>query len=432
MHRRAGLAFLFGCPIACALCAVRPAPAAAANCSGVYSACINDDTLWPHAGAARFVAVGSTETIGPGQIGFGLVSSYLSRPIVLTIPSPAPPGSTQYAIDDQVNGTFLFSYGVSSRLELDMALPITFGQGGTGLGPLTGGIGLRDTAMRDMRFGFSYAVLTHAPTTSSALPSDGFGLAGRLEVSAPTGDDDQLAGEGFGVFVPSVAADYRWGPAFVGLELGARLRPTTELVGARVGTQLLSALGLGYDILPRQLLTVTAETWVLPTLVEQHDILVPEPGVIVSVPNGRYVAPAEWQVSLRSAPMHGGDVSFQAGGGGAIPFGGDTPVTTPRFRFTLGVRWAPRSPVRTPDGNGPPAAPPAPGSGAGAPTAAVDLHLGYHDVCKDAPDLVDGFRDDDGCPDEDQDKDGIPNRLDKCPLVPEDFAGLTDGCPEKK
>ena len=42
----------------------------------------------------------------------------------------------------------------------------------------------------------------------------------------------------------------------------------------------------------------------------------------------------------------------------------------------------------------------------------------------------DGFKADDGCPDEDQDKDGIPDRYDLCPLIPDDLAGLPDGCPE--
>jgi hypothetical protein len=291
---------------------------------------------------ARFAAVGSTETVAPGQIGFGLVSTYLSRPVVLTIPAPAPPGTQQYAIDDQVNGNFLFSFGVTLRLELDLVLPVTFGQGGTGLAPLTGGLGLKDTALRDLRFGFAYVLVPHEPS-AAPQPSDGFGLAGRLEVSAPSGDHDQMAGERSAVFVPGVSGDFRRGRFFAGLELGARLRPVTEMVGARVGTQLFSALGVGYDILPRQLLSVTAEAWALPTFDEQHDIQFPEPGVPQSVGNGRHIVPSEWQFSVRTAPLRSGDVSIQAGGGGAIPLDGDTPITTPRFRFTLGIRWAPTS-----------------------------------------------------------------------------------------
>jgi hypothetical protein len=205
--------------------------------------------------------------------------------------------------------------------------------------PLTGGLGLRDTAVRDIRFGFAYAIL---PLARSAGVLQGFGLAGRFEVSAPTGDHDQFAGEGSGVFAPSVAADYRGGRAFAGIELGARIRPTSELLGARIGTQLLAAIGVGYDILPRDRLSLSAEAWALPGLAQQRDVLPPEqPGVFLSAPNGRYISPAEWQLAVRTAPLRSTDLSFQASGGGAIPLDGDTPITTPRFRFTLGIRWAP-------------------------------------------------------------------------------------------
>jgi hypothetical protein len=318
-------------------------PAGADECSGVTSPCINDDTLWPHAGPSRFVAIGSAETIAAGQVGFGLVTSYLSRPVVLTVPTPGPPGTREYAIDDQVNGSFLYSYGVTSRLELGLVLPVTFGQGGTGIAPLTGGLGLRDTAVRDVRFGFTYALLPLARPAGVAV-GQGFGLAGRFEVSAPTGDRDQFAGERTGVFAPSVAADYRGGRAFAGIELGTRLRPATELLGARIGTQLLAAIGFGFDILPNNRLSLSAEGWALPGLVQQRELLTgAQPGVFISNPNGngRYISPSEWQLAVRTAPLPSTDLSFQASGGGAIPLDGGTPITTPRFRFTLGIRWAP-------------------------------------------------------------------------------------------
>ena len=423
------------------LAVVLSAPRArATDCSGFYSPCVNDDALWPHAGPSRFVAVGSTETLAPGQVGFGLVTSYVNRPVILATHLGAAE-IDQYAINDQVNGTFLWSYGVTDRLELDLAVPLTFGQGGTGLAPITGGAGLKDTAVRDMRFGFAYALVPHRRVGPE--PRDAWGLVARLEVSAPTGDTDQFAGERSGLFVPSLAGDWRHDRFFVGAEVGARLRPTTEVLGARVGTQLVTALGAGYDLLPRRdLLTATLEAWALPTFAEQHDIgRDPQTGVYVSTPNGKHIAPAEWQLSARTAPLHGGDLSFQVGGGGGIPLG-DVGITTPQVRFTLGVRWAPlahdtdgdgvldsqdRCPSQpAPTRDGCPASPETPSA------PAVDLHLSTtHDVCTTDPDLVDGFKDDDGCPDEDQDKDGVPDRFDKCPLVPEDFAGVIDGCPEK-
>jgi OOP family OmpA-OmpF porin len=338
------VAFALGCTLASA---TRDHPARATECTNTPSPCINDDTLWPHAGAARFAAIGSTETVASGQLGFALVSSYLSRPIVFKSPTPGSGGSSAYAVNDQVNGTFLWSYGATDRLELDVALPITYGQGGAGLQPITGGAALKDTAVRDMRFGFAYALVPHRraapdlPIGSALAPaSNAWGLAARFEVSAPTGDHDEFAGERSGVFVPSLAADYRNGRLFAGAEIGARVRPITELLGARVGTQIVTMLGMGYDIVPRELLTATIEAWALPTLASQP-----------SGPSGQSesLVPAEWQLSARTAPLRGGDLSIQLGGGGGLPLG-DSEFARPRFRFTLGVRWAPMA--RDTDGDG--------------------------------------------------------------------------------
>src|SRR5262249_28443501 len=48
------------------------------------------------------------------------------------------------------------------------------------------------------------------------------------------------------------------------------------------------------------------------------------------------------------------------------------------------------------------------------------------------PEDLDGFQDADGCPDPDNDQDGIPDVIDKCPNEPEDYDGFqdTDGCPD--
>jgi hypothetical protein len=96
---------------------------------------------------------------------------------------------------------------------------------------------------------------------------------------------------------------------------------------------------VGYDILPRSLLSARLEAWALPTFAEQSDVAVVS-DMYTTQPNGQHVTPAEWQLSARTAPLRRGDLSIQLGGGG--PLGGDAP-TQPRFRFTLGVRWAPGS-----------------------------------------------------------------------------------------
>jgi parallel beta-helix repeat protein len=53
-----------------------------------------------------------------------------------------------------------------------------------------------------------------------------------------------------------------------------------------------------------------------------------------------------------------------------------------------------------------------------------------NDACPSIPEDIDGFEDDDGCPDFDNDNDGIYDTQDRCPDVPEDFDGFRDedGC----
>ncbi len=54
------------------------------------------------------------------------------------------------------------------------------------------------------------------------------------------------------------------------------------------------------------------------------------------------------------------------------------------------------------------------------------------DKCPTVAEDIDGFQDDDGCPDPDNDGDGLPDVKDQCPNVPEDFDGNqdNDGCPD--
>ncbi len=120
------------------------------------------------------------------------------------------------------------------------------------------------------------------------------------------------------------------------------------------------------------------------------------------------LVPAEWMGEASIAPFLGGDVSFTVAGGGALPFTSST-LTEPRMRFTGALRYAPRGTDRDGDGV-----------------------LDRNDLCPDVPEDRDGFQDDDGCPDPDNDQDGIPDKLDRCRDEPEDKDGFQDddGCPD--
>jgi OOP family OmpA-OmpF porin len=318
----------------------------------LVNTCINSDTFWPNPGPTKFATIAGTETVGQGQVGFGLVATYLSRPVVLRVASPGPGGSDQFVVDNQLTANFLFAYGVTEKLQLDFALPVTFVESGAGTSPLTGGNDLHDTAVRDLRFGLAYQLVPRARISpDAAAKRDGgssWSLASRMTVSAPTGDSSDFAGERTAVFAPGLAADYRYKLLFAGLEVGARIRPVTEFAGARVGTQIVTGLGVGVDILDRERLSVMAEARSYINFAEQHDTAQSAFG-ISSVPNGKSITPAEWMLAVRTAPLLAGDVSFFGGGGGPIPIG-DAAITVPRFRFVLGAVYAPTA--RDSDGDG--------------------------------------------------------------------------------
>jgi outer membrane protein OmpA-like peptidoglycan-associated protein len=62
----------------------------------------------------------------------------------------------------------------------------------------------------------------------------------------------------------------------------------------------------------------------------------------------------------------------------------------------------------------------------------LDLRDGDRGACMNAPEDVDGFEDEDGCPDPDNDGDGILDVDDACPDDAEDVDGFEDedGCPD--
>ena len=46
------------------------------------------------------------------------------------------------------------------------------------------------------------------------------------------------------------------------------------------------------------------------------------------------------------------------------------------------------------------------------------------DQCVDLPEDFDGYRDEDGCPDPDNDGDGVNDDIDQCPMFVEDIDGI--------
>lgn len=397
---------------ALAACCVLASPitASASDCNDDthLGTCIEPDTLWPHAGAGHFQSIGATETTAPMQFSFGLVTTYLRKPIVLRAASSNPSGTDIPAVDHLVDSSFLWAFGITDRLEASAVMPLTLYRTGSGISAFASSQAreLPKTSLHDLRLGLAYALLPRP----RAFPGSHYALTARFEAAMPTGEEQWFAGDRAPVWMPSIAADYRRGPWFAGLELGARLRQTTDLAGARIGSQGFASLGIGMDILPHELLSATVEAFALPSLVKQTS-LHRDPGTqeIVTESSSRKLIPAEWMAGVRTAPTADGDVSFSLSGGTAIPLTSDSAMTTPVYRFVLGARYTPLE--RDSDGDG---------------------VLDRDDQCPQEKEDIDGFEDQDGCDDRDNDRDGVPDVVDRCRDKAEDKDGYQDedGCPD--
>jgi outer membrane protein OmpA-like peptidoglycan-associated protein len=360
----------------------------AAECDGPVSTCFDADILWPTAGPTTFFSIGSARTVGARRFSFGLATAMQRDPVVLRRSEAGPAGPVPIAaIGTQVNTTFLLSYGVTDRIAVDAAMPVTFFQTGTGLSTLSGTA--RDVptnAVRDARIGAAWALLP----ISRANPQ-GIGITARFDLSIPTGDAEAFAANRGVVAAPSILVEEIAGPFTFGAHFGARIRQGVTFLDKRVASQGYLALGGAWTFDRTRALALTAEAFSLPSLVRDG-------------PN-----PIQWLAGVRWAQIWGGDLVVHAGGGGGFRGSDRTDLLEPTWRAALDLRYAPLSVDRDGDGI-----------------------LDRDDRCPDQPEDRDGFRDEDGCPDPDNDGDGIPDKADACPNEPESFDGFEDddGCPE--
>ncbi|HEU4532542.1 MAG TPA: hypothetical protein VFS00_00445, partial [Polyangiaceae bacterium] len=256
--------------IAC-LSALAARPARGADCSpnDGLSSCVDVDNLWPRAGTAHFASVGATSITPAAQVAFGLLASFQSRPLVFDLPSPDPGGTEAIAVDSQLNAHFLWAVGLGKGLELTAVAPVTLYQDGTGPEVLRSAAPAPPprTAFRDLRLGLNAALVRRAP----ALGARGLGLVARAEVALPIGDEAVYAGGVGPAFAPALTADYRIGRFLFAAEVGARVRKASSIGGARVGSQAVAAVGVGFDVLPRELLSTHLEAFTLPSLERQYE-----------------------------------------------------------------------------------------------------------------------------------------------------------------
>ena len=237
-------------------------------------------------------------------------------------------------------------------------------------------------------------------------------------------------------------------PGFLDVGVGAELRPTVRLWGP-LHLQLLAGLQLWPVNGQLQSLTPFVGILRFGGGVRVHPELSPRYG-------GPFVD-ADLAASVTTVPAQ---VSFSFGAGWLVPLGrvvqvgpavrvgwsdvGDNPYGFSAFWYlTAGVEVALRLPRATPP---PPDAPVVAPPVAAAPTATRvgpapvvepdpdgDGLRGAADRCPTEPETVNGFEENDGCPDNpDPDNDVVTGAADRCPNEPETRNNFEDedGCPD--
>lgn len=334
-------AFIRGLSFAGLLSLLSASGAARADCQPLtiartgqsFSPCVDADNLWPHAGGGPYFVIGSTATTPRGSLAFGLVGSFLSEPLGLDVASPDPAGSTVFSIDKAFDATVLLALGMTDRLELTLAAPATLYQSGAGLQTVSAtNPALLRSAPRDMRFGFSLAMLTRPPAAER-----GPALTGRLEFSTPTGSAAALSRGRTAVVAPSLAFSYRIGRVDVAAEALARLRGEVTFADTVVGPQVGGAVGASVDILKDRWLGAGAELFALYTTSKQ----LPGPATAGGATPPPLV-PGEWIAHVSTAHFLAGDLTLSLGGGSSVPFASRGAPTAPQYRLDFAIRYAPQ------------------------------------------------------------------------------------------
>lgn len=364
---------------------------------------------------------------GAGLWNAGAVVEYVNSPLVTQTPT-----GTQRIIRDQLWSTFSAQLGIGTHWGLGVQVPVLLYQSSDdGARPAaTAGLG-------DLRAVLRWSTRAEGGSTDRLSNSrvsqrqterrEGLGFAMNLAVTAPSGDAGSYSGAGaptahlYGVF------DIRIARVIGAVSLGYRARldehwPSQSGDCASAGIPEVSCL---YDTPLRDQITYgVAVRQPLEGLLSLVLLAAAPRAASATILSGYY---ASTYVTLQGAID--ARAPFARVSGSPLEMGAGLQRPQGDFTVTAGASWAM---------NGAP----------GAPAARVILglqwaprfldedHDGFRDdpavdQCIGLPEDFDGFQDNDGCP-EDNDNDAVPEEEDRCPFTDEDEDGFQDedGCPD--
>ncbi len=365
-----------------------------------------------------YLSTHGARTLPAGQVGGTLWVSYADDLMIAQDPDTDKIHSR--IIDDQLVGHAVVGVGVDDRLELSVDVPFLLNQTSGDLAYIgRPGEELATSGVGDIR------VIPKARLVGGDEPT-GFALALLLNVALPSGAEDDYTGDGRLAFEPRLAADLRMTELFgVAASVGFNARPASAQDNLNIGNELTFQAATEIPLMG----TTTFIAEIDGSAVVGEDTF------------NREEAPTEGRGAIRY--RIGDNWTATAGGGAGLVNG----FGTPDFRLFAGLGWSPlldpdpdKDGILGKDDQCPKVAEDKDGwkDDDGCPEDDDDPDgdgiLGDKDACPNDPEDKDGWKDDDGCPEDDDDPDGdkILGKADKCPDKPEDKDGWkdADGCPE--
>lgn len=329
-----------------------------------------------HPQPARWVnyfSVASAQTMDAWQWELGSVNHYSTEPLLLYNSAGIRQASV---ISQQLVSNELGAIGIAGFLELGFDIPLILLQEGGGDALADAGLAMGEagTGIGDIRI-IPRATFFNTDTEDSP---GGVALGMLVNTWLPTGDSQFFRGEGFRAeprltFEAITAGNIRFG-----LNLGYMVRESSQLGNLEVDDTLTYGFASRIPVTPGRFYLVPEIFGALPIAADSFDL---------------EETPLEILLGVKVTPS--GGMFLEAGGGVGILEG----FGSPNFRGILAFgynSWTPPEPI-----------------------------------CALGPEDLDGFQDDDGCLDADNDSDTFPDVDDPCPNDPEDFDDWEDeGCPD--
>jgi OmpA-OmpF porin, OOP family len=335
-------------------------------------------------GPKTFFTVVDADVGKKKQLSLDVFFTFLTNPFTVYDVSPGDNtilGERAQVVKSMLTSEVSAAYGLSDTVQLGVSLPVVLSMTGEGLDPTTAMAapeGLAVSGLGDLRVEAKRRLWRRGDLRVS-------GIAGLTLPSSFGSGGSKFLGDDLPSLRGRIAVQWSHGRIAVGGNAGLLLRKPREIYATEIGQQAIWAAGASLRITER--FFVVGESF----------------GRTGLFKIGLDRSPLEVEGGLRVFVTS--SFAVVAGGGTGMIKG----IGSPDLRVFTSVGYAPD--VRDSDGDG---------------------IVNGRDGCVLVAEDKDGWKDSDGCPDDDNDEDRRADASDRCPNQAEDLDGFDDedGCPE--